>query len=40
MGKDIRFFGHRVRIVDVKIWAVGAVIFILNIIFFFLFWYR
>lgn len=38
MGKEIRFFGHRIRVVDLKVWGVGIVIFLLNILFFILFW--
>lgn len=40
MGNEIRVFGHRVRVVDLKIWAVGIVLLLSNIIFFFLFWYK
>lgn len=40
MVKEIRLLGRRVRIVDLKIWAVGALILILNLVFFFLFWYK
>jgi len=40
MGNEIRFFGHKVRVVDLKLWAVSLVLLLSNIIFFFLFWYK